>query len=97
MLYDKNSKKAYFAPRINNKYHPYEIRNIVDRVGGGDSFSAGLIFALTTEELSDCQTAVSFAAAASCLAHSLQGDFNYNSRQEVERLMKGSGSGRVIR
>ena len=97
MLYDKNKQKAYFAPEVNGEYRPYEIRNIVDRVGGGDSFSAGLIFALTTEELSDCPVAISFSVAASCLAHSLQGDFNYNSREEVERLMKGLGTGRVIR
>ena len=97
VLYDKNTQKAYFAPQASGQYQPYEIRNIVDRVGGGDSFAAGLIFALTTQELSDCSQAISFAAAASCLAHSLQGDFNYSSRIEIERLMQGSASGRVVR
>lgn len=78
-------------------YQPYEIKNIVDRVGGGDAFGAGLIYALQTPELSQPETAIAFAAASSCLAHSIVGDFNYSSRAEVERLMKGSGSGRVIR
>lgn len=97
MLYDSTEEKAFFAPCREGDYKPYHITNIVDRVGGGDAFAAGLIFALTTEELSAPQTAISFAAAASCLAHSIQGDFNYSSRSEVEALMRGSGSGRVVR
>lgn len=98
MLYGSMEKKAFFAPcRENGDYKPYQITNIVDRVGGGDAFAAGLIFALTTEELSSPRTAISFAAAASCLAHSIPGDFNYSSRSEVETLMRGSGSGRVVR
>jgi 2-dehydro-3-deoxygluconokinase len=56
-----------------------------------------LIFALTTPELSEPQTALRFATAASCLAHSVEGDFNFVSRQEVEALMGGSASGRVVR
>jgi 2-dehydro-3-deoxygluconokinase len=97
MLYCSPEKKAYFAPCRDGDYTPYKITNIVDRVGGGDSFAAGLIFALTTEDLSSPQTAISFAAAASCLAHSIHGDYNYSSRSEVETLMRGSGSGRVVR
>lgn len=97
MLYDAGQKEAFFAPTADGAYRPYEIRNIVDRVGGGDAFAGGLIFALTTSELSDPQTAVAFAAAASCLAHSIRGDCNYTSRPEAEALMKGSGSGRVVR
>jgi len=97
MLYDVASDQASFAPWRDGEYRPFEIRNIVDRVGGGDSFAAGLIFALTTPELSDPPTAVSFAVAASCLAHSIVGDINFNSRSEVEALMRGSGSGRVVR
>lgn len=95
MLYDVKSDHAYFAPITNGEYSPYEIRNIVDRVGGGDSFSAGLIFALN-DELED-KAAIAFAVASSCLAHSIRGDINYSSREEVERLVKGSGTGRVIR
>jgi 2-dehydro-3-deoxygluconokinase len=67
-------------------------------VGGGDAFSAGLIFALTDDELSaDRQQALQYAVAASCLCHSIQGDFNYSSREEVISLMKGNTSGRVKR
>lgn len=97
MLYDSKGQKAFFAPYKDGDYKPYRITNIVDRVGGGDAFAAGLIFALTTEDLSSPQTAISFAAAASCLAHSIPADFNYSSRSEVETLMGGSGSGRVVR
>jgi len=66
-------------------------------VGGGDSFGAGLIFALNTPELSEPGQAVAFAVAASCLAHSIVGDINYTTRAEAEALMEGSGAGRVIR
>ncbi len=97
MLYDVASARAVFAPVRGGQYQPYEIRDIVDRVGGGDSFAAGLIFALHTGQYPDDQDAIAFAVAASCLAHSIKGDFNFSSRAEVEALMKGSGSGRVVR
>lgn len=97
MLYEAKEDRAHFAPLRGGAYAPYEIRNIVDRVGGGDAFGAGLIYALNTPELAAPPTAVAFAAAASCLAHSILGDFNYSSRAEVESLMKGSASGRVQR
>ncbi len=97
MLYVKSEDKAYFAPLDGEEYVPYEIRNIVDRVGGGDSFGAGLIFALNTPEHSDAPNAISYAVAASCLAHSIYGDFNYSSRSEVEALLSNGGSGRVVR
>lgn len=72
----------------------YEIQ-IVDRVGGGDAFAAGLIFGL----LSDFgpQRAIDFAAAAACLKHSIPGDFNLVSRDEVEQLLAGDSAGRVRR
>ena len=73
----------------------YEIQNIVDRVGGGDSFAGGLIYGLSTYE--DKQQALEFAVAASCLKHSVPGDFNRVSVNEVTALMKGDGSGRVQR
>lgn len=73
----------------------YQITHIVDRVGGGDSFSGGLIYGLNT--YSDDQSALEFAVAASCLKHSIPGDYNRVSVKEVEALMKGSGSGRVQR
>jgi 2-dehydro-3-deoxygluconokinase len=73
----------------------YEIRNIVDRVGGGDSFAAGLIYGLLT--FNDEQRALEFAVASSCLKHSIPGDINRVSIKDVESLMKGTGSGRVQR
>jgi 2-dehydro-3-deoxygluconokinase len=98
MLYDSRSAKACYAPlAADGSYEPYEIRNIVDRVGGGDSFAAGLIFALQSRHYADPQSAIRFAVAASCLKHSISGDFNLTSEGEVAALMKGSGSGRVQR
>ncbi len=73
----------------------YEMTDIVDRVGGGDSFAAALIYGLATCE--DRQQALEFAVAASCLKHSIAGDFNRVSVAEVERLMGGDASGRVRR
>jgi 2-dehydro-3-deoxygluconokinase len=97
MLYCAKMDKPYFAPMQDNVYTPYQIKSIVDRVGGGDAFAAGLIYALTNEDFKEPQAALDFAVAASCLAHSIKGDFNFSTRQEVEKLMKGSGSGRVSR
>lgn len=75
--------------------HRYDITDIVDRVGGGDSFMGGLIYGLLTYD--DDQRALNFAAAASALKHTIYGDFNMVSVAEVENLMKGDGSGRVAR
>ncbi len=97
MLYLGSTGESFFAPTDDGQYQPYEIRNIVDRVGGGDSFAAGLIFALNSPDLQEPGTALSFAVAASCLAHSIYGDFNFSSRSEVEALLKSGGSGRVVR
>lgn len=98
MLYDAEQDKSFFAPvDEDGNYCAYQIKNIVDRVGGGDSFAGGLIFSLTTPELNDSQTALNYAVAASCLKHSIKGDFNYSTRPEVESLMGGSASGRVVR
>lgn len=85
MLYD--GKEFYESKK-------YEIR-IVDRVGGGDSFCGGLIYGLV--EGMEHQEALEFAVAASCLKHSIHGDFNLVSKKEVENLMGGDGSGRVQR
>lgn len=81
-------KRFYLSPR-------YEITNIVDRVGGGDSFSGGLIYGLNNYK--DTQEALNFAVAASCLKHSISGDFNRVTVSEVEKLMNGDASGRVQR
>jgi 2-dehydro-3-deoxygluconokinase len=73
----------------------YEITDIVDRVGGGDSFAAGLIYGLRAYK--DGQRALEFATAASCLKHSILGDVNRVGVAEVEALMAGDASGRVQR
>ena len=84
-----NGKTLFEAPN-------YEITHIVDRVGSGDSFMAGIIFGFYTYP-DDDQKALDFAAAASCLKHTIHGDFNLVSATEVQQLMKGDGSGRVVR
>jgi 2-dehydro-3-deoxygluconokinase len=73
----------------------YEIYDIVDRVGGGDAFAGGLIYGLITGK--NTKDSLEFAVAASCLKHSIPGDFNRVSVKEVEALIKGGGSGRVQR
>ena len=73
----------------------YEIRDIIDRVSGGDSFAGGLIYGLNQYE--DKQSALEFAVAASCLKHSVIGDFNRVGVCDVEKLMGGDGTGRVQR
>ena len=74
----------------------YQITDIVDRVGGGDSFMGGLIYGLLKYS-DDDQKALNFAVAASCLKHTIKGDANLVSISEVEKLMEGDTSGRVAR
>ena len=98
MLFDAASGKSHLAPlNARGEYQPYEIRDIVDRVGSGDSFAAGLLYALNSADLNQPQQAIDFAAAASCLKHSIQGDFSYVTKDEVVALMSGNASGRVQR
>jgi len=87
VLYDGN--KMYASPE-------YQITHIVDRVGGGDSFMGGLIYGLLTYKKDD-QKALNFAVAASCLKHTIYGDANLVTVEEVEKLMSGDASGRVSR
>lgn len=87
VLFD--GQQLYVAPQ-------YQITHIVDRVGGGDSFMGGLIYGLLTYK-NDHQKAINFATAASCLKHTIHGDFNLVSVDEVEKLMGGDASGRVSR
>lgn len=87
ILYDKN--KMYLAPH-------YDIAHIIDRVGGGDSFAAGLIYGLQNFK-NERQKALNFAVASSCLKHTIFGDFNLVSVDEVLKIMKGDLSGRVSR
>ena len=84
-----DGKTLFQSPR-------YDITHIVDRVGGGDSFMGGLIYGLLTYAPDD-QKALDFAVAASCLKHTIFGDFNQVTVAEVENLMKGDASGRVSR
>jgi 2-dehydro-3-deoxygluconokinase len=92
---DRNGWRAVLLGEKGFHVSPrYAIDDIIDRVGGGDSFSAGLIFGLRHMKE---QEALRFAVAASCLKHSIGGDFNLTTRSEVESLMKGDGSGRVQR
>ena len=86
VLYDG---KTLFASRR------YDITDIIDRVGGGDSFGGGLIYGLLN--YGDDQKALDFAVAASCLKHTIEGDYNRVTTKEVETLMSGNGSGRVSR
>lgn len=86
VLYDGNT--LYEAPS-------YDMTHIVDRVGGGDSFMGGLIYGLLNYE--DDQKALEFAVAASCLKHTIKGDANLVTVEEVEKLMSGDASGRVSR
>ena len=87
MLYDAETKNACFSTEY--KVH------IVDRVGGGDSFGGGLIYALIAGK--DTQGAIDFAVAASCLKHSIEHDFNLVKVKDVEALAAGNGTGRVQR
>lgn len=92
-------RNVWSAVLINRSYVArsarYDVTDIVDRVGAGDSFAAGLIYGLLTYR--DDVKALEFAAAASCLKHSIAGDFNRVSVKEVEALVAGEGSGRVQR
>jgi 2-dehydro-3-deoxygluconokinase len=99
----RESKSAdinFWAAALNNGEEfivsrRYEMYDIVDRVGGGDSFAGGLIYGLN--ELDNDRDALEFAVAASCLKHTIDGDFNRVTVDEVNKLAKGDGSGRVQR
>ena len=99
----RESKSAdinFWAAALNNGTdfivsRKYEMYDIVDRVGGGDSFAGGLIYGLNV--FGDDKEALEFAVAASCLKHTIDGDFNRVTVDEVLKLAKGDGSGRVQR
>jgi 2-dehydro-3-deoxygluconokinase len=98
VLYNAKKDAAHFAPLQNGVYTPYQIHSIVDRIGAGDSFSAALIYALLDPALSKSDDdSAAFAAAASCLCHSVYGDFNFVKKDEITALMQGDASGRVNR
>jgi len=87
MLYDADNAKEYFSQE-------YDIQ-IVDRVGGGDSFAAGLIYAMVKKM--SCQEIIEFATAASCLKQTIEGDYNRTTVEDVLKLVRQGGSGRVER
>ena len=87
MLYDAQSTKSFMSTE-------YDI-DVVDRVGGGDSFAAGLIYALAQKM--EYSAALEFATAASCLKHTIEGDFNRTSVAEINALLVNGGNGRVQR
>ena len=87
-IMDGTTRECYHS----KKYH---VTPIVDRVGGGDSFAAGLICGLCDKK--DFKSALEFAVAASALKHTIPGDFNLVTREDVEGLAGGDGSGRVQR
>lgn len=87
MLYDAEEDSAYFS-------REYEV-HLVDRVGGGDSFAAGLIYGIA-EQMGN-QDVIEFAAAASCLKQTMEGDFNRSTRDDVFALLESNGNGRVQR
>jgi 2-dehydro-3-deoxygluconokinase len=87
-LYEVATDTLHTAPR-------YTITQIIDRLGAGDAFTAGLVFSFLQKSVP--QTAIAFATAAGCLAHSIEGDYNYSTRAEIETLMQGDSGGRVSR
>ena len=87
MLYDAKEQQAYYSKKYNIQ--------VVDRVGGGDSFTAGLIYGLVTEK--ENQDVIEFATAASCLKHTIEGDYNRIAVTDVENLIINGGNGRVQR
>ena len=96
----KSATRTLWSACINDGkefYHSrtYDITDIVDRVGGGDSFAGGLIYGLSTK--SDAKAALEFAVGASCLKHTINGDLNLVTVEEVEKLIGGDGTGRIAR
>ena len=87
-LYEAATGTLHAAPA-------YTIAQIIDRLGAGDAFTAGLVFSFLQN--STAPAAISFATAAGCLAHSIEGDYNYSTRAEIEAVMHGDGGGRVSR
>ena len=87
-LYEAATDALHTAPR-------YTITQVIDRLGAGDAVTAGLVFSFLQN--SNAPAAISFATAAGCLAHSIEGDYNYSTRAEIEAVMQGDGGGRVSR
>ncbi len=101
MLWDAGAGAVHAAPGTVDRHAAwaelYDIEQMVDRIGTGDAFTAGLLFGLITPELAAPPRAIAFATAAFCLAHSVPGDFHFSTRKEIEALVAGDSSGRVQR
>jgi 2-dehydro-3-deoxygluconokinase len=89
-LQDRSTGKTYCAPLENDVFKPYKINHVLDRVGAGDAFSAGLLFGLCQNY--EIQDAMNFAAASACLAHSIHGDLNIFTRDEIQNLANSPNS-----
>ena len=97
MLYDAEGTAVFSPLNPDGEYESFQVGHIVDRVGGGDSFASALLHALNDSKYDSLQAVLDFAVAASCLKHTIKGDFYYVSVGEVEALAGGNASGRVQR
>lgn len=96
-LYEAKSDRLWFAPDKDGQYVPYRITQIIDRLGTGDAFAGGLLYALSCPELAEPGKALAFATANAALAHTIMGDVTYLTRSDVETVLTEGGSGRVSR
>jgi 2-dehydro-3-deoxygluconokinase len=97
MLTEREARTPLITPCVEGTLTPYYIDTIIDRVGAGDAFAAGLIHALTSDDLNAPASALQFATAAAVLAHSFEGDANLASRPEIQDLTQNRSPGRVRR
>lgn len=97
LLFSPKTDETHIAPLADGRYVPYAIRDVVDRIGTGDVFAGALIAALAGGEFRPPARALSFAVAASCLAHSIPGDFKHLRRAEIEHLLAGNDAGHLAR
>lgn len=97
MLTEREARTPLITPCVKGTLTPYYIDTIIDRVGAGDAFAAGLIHALTSDDLNAPASALQFATAAAVLAHSFEGDANLASRPEIQDLTQNRSLGRVRR
>lgn len=97
IFYDKAKDICYAAPSSKGGYNPYDIGNIVDRVGGGDALAGALLYGMCNLDTFDYKDVAEFAAGAACLSHSIVGDFSFVNKQEIENLLTGNSLGGVVR
>ncbi|HPO50487.1 MAG TPA: PfkB family carbohydrate kinase, partial [Spirochaetota bacterium] len=95
VLYKRETNQFYFSPNSGGNYETVRLEPINDRVGSGDAFAAGFIYALSKYD--NLQETLDFALASSILKHTYKGDFNYATVKEVEDIAKGNKYGRIKR